>query len=104
MALGDAEAVADFFETYGCGGLQVLGGQARSAKLRRERHREPPGVRRGQLLFGIGAGAVLETRTEGILGLLEDVALGGNRSFAALEVPLPDGTPFALHVISPCCF
>src|SRR5258708_2108869 len=104
MALGDAEAVANFFETHGCGGLHFLGGQARAAKLRGERHRETPGVRRGQQLFGIRAYAVLETRTEGILGLLEDAALGGNRAFAALEVTLPDGTPFALDVISPCCF
>src|ERR1700674_1138973 len=104
MALGDAEAVTNLLQADGCGGFQLLRGQAGAAKLRGKRHRETPGVCRGQQLLRISTHAVLKARAKGILRLLEDAAVSGNRAFAGLQVTLPDGTCFALHAVSPCFY
>src|ERR1700704_6356329 len=90
MALRDAKAVPDFFQAYGGSGFQLLCGQPPAVELRRERHGETSGVRRGKKFFRVGAHTVLETRAEGILCLLQDATIGGYSAFAGLEVTLPD--------------
>src|SRR5882762_8947790 len=101
MALRDTEAVADFFQAYGRGGFQFLCGQACAAKLRRKRHGETSGVRRGKKFFRVSAHTVLETGAERILCLLQDAAIRGYSAFAGLEIALPDRACFTLHKISP---
>jgi hypothetical protein len=97
MTFGDAKAIANLFEADGGSGLELLSSQASTAQLGGECHGESPGVGSGEQLLGIGADSIFETGAEGILGLLEDPAIGGNSAFAGLEVTLPDGTCFALH-------
>ena len=75
MALGDAEAVADFFEADGCGGFQLLSGQTGIAELCGERHGETTGVSGGQEFFRIGADPILKSRAKGILRLLEHATI-----------------------------
>src|SRR5882762_3189347 len=84
MALRDAKAVPDFFQTYGSSGFQLLCGQTRATKLRRERHGETSGMRGGKEFFRVGAHTVLETCAERILRLLQDAAIGRYGAFASL--------------------
>src|SRR5260370_9924916 len=67
MALGNAEAVSDFFEADGGGGFQFLRGETGAAELRGKSHGEATGVRGAEQLLGIGANAVLKTRAAEIL-------------------------------------
>src|SRR5882757_3002308 len=101
MALRDAEAVADLFQAYGSSGLQLLCRQTGATELRRKRHGETSGMRRGKKFFRVGAHTVLEARAERILCLLQDAAIRGYGAFAGLEIALPDGACFTLHKISP---
>ncbi len=101
MALGNAEAVSHFFEADGGGGFQFLRGETGAAELRGKSHGEATGVRGGEQLFGIGTHTVFKTGAEGILGLFQDAAIGGNGTLAAFQIALPDGARFALHVRSP---
>src|SRR6266849_5255950 len=101
MALGDAEAVSDFFEADGGGGFKFLCRETGVAELCGKGHGEATGVRGGEQFFGIGAHAVFKTGAEGILGLFQDAAIGRNGAFTAFQVALPDGARFALHVRSP---
>src|SRR6266851_4457540 len=101
MALGDAEAVSHFFEADGGGGFQFLRGETGAAELRGKSHGEATGVRGGEQLFGIGTHTVFKTGAEGILGLFQDAAIGGNGALAAFQIALPGGARFALHVRSP---
>lgn len=101
MALGDAEALANFFERNRRGGLEFLRGHACSAQLGGKSHRESTGVGGGEQFFGIGADAVFEAGAIRVLRLLEDAAVGGDRAFAVLQTALPKGRCFALHEDAP---
>src|SRR5712692_4469425 len=101
LALGNAEAVSHFFEADGGGGFKFLRGETGVAELSGKGHGEATGVGGGEQLFGIGAHAVFKTGAEGILGLFQDAAIGGNGTLAAFQITLPGGARFALHVRSP---
>src|SRR5712664_3092992 len=98
MTLGDREAVREFLERNGSRRLQFLRGQSRVAKLRGERHREAPGMRRSKKFLRIRTHTIFKSRAERILRLLQDAAVGGNRALAILQTTLPDCRCLALHV------
>src|SRR6267142_2672280 len=98
MTLGDREAVGEFLKRNGSRRLQFLRGQSRVAELRGERHREAPGMRRSKKFFRIRTHTIFKSRAEGILRLLQDAAVGGNRALTVFQTTLPDCRCLALHV------
>src|SRR5437588_10996012 len=74
MALSDCETVGELVERNGCSRLELACGPAGVSELRRQRHREPAGVRRGEELFGVSADPILKPRSERALRLLQHTA------------------------------
>src|SRR5258708_32098097 len=98
VALGDCETVRELLQGNGGGRLQLLRAQSGVTKLRGERHRETPGMRRCKKFLRIGTHAIFKSRAERILRLLPDAALSGNRALAILQTTLPDCRCLPLHV------
>ena len=64
----------------------LVGGQARAAQLRAQRHGEAACVGRGDQLFGGGAGVgAFKTRGEGVVGVLQYAGRRGDGAFAFLQ-------------------
>src|SRR5262249_27424923 len=81
---------------------KLLRREVGAPELRGQRHGEASGVRGGNQLLGIGAGAALESRRERIRRVLERAALGGEAAGALLQVATPAGRCGAFHGWPPC--
>src|SRR5450432_1152188 len=64
VALGDAEALANFFERNGAGGLEFRGGHSSAAELGGECHGETACVCRGEQFFWVGAYSIFKAGAE----------------------------------------
>src|SRR5204862_1997263 len=101
MALGDCETVGELVERNGRSRLELACGHAGVSELRRERHRETAGVRRGEELFGVSADPILKPRAERVLRLLQHTAIRRNRAPPIFQTALPNRGRLALHGFSP---
>jgi hypothetical protein len=90
MNRADGEAAVGLVERQGGRSADAFGLDTRLTQLRRKRHGEAPGMRRRDQLFRVGADAVLKTRRERILGVLQNPAVSRNRAFSVLQAALPD--------------
>src|SRR5207248_2161575 len=101
-ALGDCETVGELVERNGRSRLELACGHAGVSELRRERHRETAGVRRGEELFGVSADPILKPRAERVLRLLQHTTIRRNRALPIFQTALPNRGRLALHGFSPC--
>ena len=86
MALGDGEAVANFFKGDRAYGFQFFCDEARAAELRGQSHGEATCVGCGEQFFGVCADTVFKARAEGILRLFKSAAVGGNGAFTGFQI------------------
>src|SRR5687767_6408633 len=97
---GDLEAGLGLLEVAARLGLDPLRREAGAAEPGGERHREAPGVGRGDQLLGIGSLPLLEAGAERI-GALVSPAAQGHRAVSLLETARPDGFGIAYRHRAP---
>ena len=76
MHFGDSESAISLVQRHRGGGVDALGGEVGAAELSAERHGEASGVGGGQQLLWIRPDAALKARTEAVLRLFQDAAVG----------------------------
>src|SRR5262249_10512197 len=87
---GDAPAAAFLCDREIGLGLEPLRRLAGAAELKRQRHGEAAGMRRGDQFLRVGALAVAEERGERIRRLAQRAALRGQAATAVLARAVPD--------------